>query len=35
LLDFASPFHVYRRVNALLARLRRSLEARGVESSVP
>ena len=27
--------HVYRRVNALLARLRRSLEAQGIESAVP
>ena len=35
LLDFASPFHVYRRVNALLAELRRLLTQRGVESSVP
>jgi RNA polymerase sigma factor (sigma-70 family) len=35
LLDFASPFHVYRRVNALLAELRRMLTQRGVESSVP
>ena len=35
LLDFPSPFHVYRRVNALLAQLRRTLEQRGVESHVP
>ena len=35
LLDFASPFHVYRRVNTLLAQLRRMLARRGVESSVP
>jgi RNA polymerase sigma factor (sigma-70 family) len=35
LLDFASPFHVYRRVNTLLAQLRRTLARRGVESSVP
>ena len=35
LLDFPSPFHVYRRVNAMLAQLRRILEHRGVESPVP
>lgn len=35
LLDLPSPFHVYRRVNALLAQLRRMLEQRGVESHVP
>jgi len=35
LVNFASPFHVYRRVNVLLATLRRSLEQRGVESAVP
>jgi RNA polymerase sigma factor (sigma-70 family) len=35
LLSFASPFHVYRRVNALLAALRRSLAERGIESAVP
>lgn len=35
LLDFPSPFHVYRRVNALLGVLRRTLEQRGVESAVP
>jgi RNA polymerase sigma factor (sigma-70 family) len=35
LLDFPSPFHVYRRVNALLAQLRRSLEQRGIVSAVP
>jgi len=35
LLGFSSAFHVYRRVNALLARLRRSLEAQGIESAVP
>jgi RNA polymerase sigma factor (sigma-70 family) len=34
-LDFASPFHVYRRINLLLAQIRRTLELRGVESSVP
>ena len=34
-LDLPSPFHVYRRVNALLAQVRRALEQRGVESSVP
>jgi RNA polymerase sigma factor (sigma-70 family) len=35
LLGFSSAFHVYRRVNALLARLRRSLEAQGIESALP
>lgn len=35
LLDFPSAFHVYRRVNALLAVLRRALEQRGIESAVP
>jgi RNA polymerase sigma factor (sigma-70 family) len=35
LLGFSSAFHVYRRVNALLARLRRSLEAQGVENALP
>jgi RNA polymerase sigma factor (sigma-70 family) len=30
----ATPFHVYRRLNAILATLRRRLLARGVESSV-
>jgi len=35
LLAFPSPFHVYRRVNALLGVLRRTLEQRGVESAVP
>jgi RNA polymerase sigma factor (sigma-70 family) len=35
LLGFASPFHVYRRVNVLLARLRRGLEKQGVRSAVP
>jgi len=35
LLDFASPFHVYRRVNFVLGELRRMLTDRGVESSIP
>jgi DNA-directed RNA polymerase specialized sigma subunit len=35
LLGFSSAFHVYRRVNALLARLRRALEAQGIESALP
>ena len=35
LLDYPSPFHVYRRLNALLAELRRSLNGRGVESAIP
>jgi RNA polymerase sigma factor (sigma-70 family) len=35
LLDFPSPFHVYRRLNATLAHLRRVLQGRGVENPVP
>jgi RNA polymerase sigma factor (sigma-70 family) len=35
LLGFSSSFHVYRRVNVLLARLRLVLERQGVESAVP
>lgn len=35
LLHFASPFHVYRRLNLLLAALRRRLTQLGVQSSVP
>jgi len=35
LLGFSSAFHVYRRLNALLARLRRSLEGQGIESALP
>ena len=35
LLGLATPFHVYRRLNALLADLRRSLGRRGVESALP
>jgi RNA polymerase sigma factor (sigma-70 family) len=35
LLGFASAFHVYRRVNGLLARLRRGLEKQGVRSAMP
>lgn len=34
-LHFPTPFHVYRRINALLAQLRATLRARGIESSVP
>ena len=34
-LDLPSPFHVYRRLNALLAELKRSLGRRGVESALP
>jgi len=34
-LRFPSQFHVYRRINALLATLRDALRARGVESSTP
>jgi RNA polymerase sigma factor (sigma-70 family) len=35
LLSFASPFHVYRRLNHLLAGLRRRLLRLGVQSSAP
>jgi RNA polymerase sigma factor (sigma-70 family) len=35
MLHFASPFHVYRRINQLLASLRERLAKRGVQSSVP
>ena len=35
LLDLPSPFHVYRRLNTLLAQLRRTLEQRGIASAVP
>ena len=35
LLHYASPFHVYRRINQLLAELRRRLVGRGVQSSAP
>lgn len=35
LLPFASPFHVYRRLNHLLADLRRRLARLGVQSSAP
>lgn len=35
LLSLPSPFHVYRRVNTLLGQLRRTLEHRGVASSLP
>ena len=34
-LHYPTPFHVYRRINALLAQLRDTLRARGIESSVP
>lgn len=34
-LHFPTPFHVYRRINALLTQLRETLRARGIESSVP
>ena len=34
-LHYSTPFHVYRRLNALLAQLRATLRARGIESSVP
>jgi DNA-directed RNA polymerase specialized sigma24 family protein len=32
-MGFPTPFHVYRRLNALFLTLRRSLRARGVEES--
>lgn len=35
LLGVPSPFHVYRRINALLTDLRGSLRARGVDDSAP
>lgn len=35
LVDLPSPFHVYRRINATLAHLRRVLQGRGIESPVP
>jgi len=35
LLAFPSPFHVYRRLNALFAELRSALHRRGVESAAP
>jgi RNA polymerase sigma factor (sigma-70 family) len=35
LLGFPSPFHVYRRLNALFAGLRSALHRRGVESAAP
>jgi RNA polymerase sigma factor (sigma-70 family) len=35
MLEMPSPFHVYRRLNALLADLRRTLGRRGVESALP
>jgi RNA polymerase sigma factor (sigma-70 family) len=35
LLGLPTPFHVYRRLNALLADLKRSLGRRGVESAMP
>ena len=34
-LHYPTPFHVYRRINAVLAQLRQALRARGIESSVP
>jgi RNA polymerase sigma factor (sigma-70 family) len=35
ILDFPSPFHVYRRVNGLLARVREQLESRGFTDPDP
>lgn len=34
-MQLPSPFHVYRRINALLFELRRLMKRRGIESSVP
>ena len=34
-LHYPTPFHVYRRLNALMAQLREVLRARGIESSIP
>jgi len=34
-LRYPTPFHVYRRINALLVMLREALRARGIENSVP
>jgi hypothetical protein len=31
LMDFPTPFHVYRRLNALFLSLRRTLQAGGIE----
>lgn len=35
LLDFPSPFHVYRRLNGLFARIREQLESRGITDPEP
>ena len=35
MLEMPTPFHVYRRLNALFAELRRTLGRRGVESAMP
>jgi RNA polymerase sigma factor (sigma-70 family) len=35
LLDYPSPFHVYRRVNVVLGQLRALLERRGIENAIP
>jgi len=35
ILMLPSPFHVYRRLNTILAGMRRILRARGIETSVP
>jgi DNA-directed RNA polymerase specialized sigma24 family protein len=35
LLQFPSPFHVYRRLNGVLASLRVALKRRGIESAMP
>jgi RNA polymerase sigma factor (sigma-70 family) len=35
ILSLPSPFHVYRRLNHVLAHLRRELESRGIEDAVP
>lgn len=35
LLQLPSPFHVYRRLNVVLASLRVALQRRGIESAIP
>ena len=35
IMRLSSPFHVYRRINQLLAQMRRALQERGVEGPVP
>jgi RNA polymerase sigma factor (sigma-70 family) len=35
IMDFPTPFHVYRRLNRVLAMLRGKLESRGIDNSIP